>query len=456
MIEKSFLWCWDARPYPFWPDLDNIWSDGICWSRGHWLNGKLGISLLSAIVQNICKKVGINEDEIDVSELNDFVEGFVLDKIITAKEAIELLQQTYFFDVIEEEGKLKFKKRARRKIIKISSEELVPYEIAGNLVNVKSSICSEMNLPSEIKIICMNKAKDYEPFVQSATSPIHDKKRTITITSPQVLGVQKARAIAKTILDNIWQAKNSYNFMLPVKYAYLSPSDLIEMDEKIFRIIAICFQEKKNIEINCVIENIAIYKHSINEFENTNIKAGQDPGDTKLYILNLPKLPFEISKTNRLFVAAEGFEPGWKGAKVKCPNGQILVIENSIIGQVVSEIIDDKIIIILKSGEIFSVIDDQFGIKNIALIGNEIIRFEEVVKLKENIYEISKINRCLSNTIAETSFMLKDFIILDSNLHSIELADIFIGKDLEFEAVSIGRSDEHVNRFSFVFASSQS
>ena len=36
------LWAWDARPYPYFPDLADVWSDGANWERGHWLNGRLG------------------------------------------------------------------------------------------------------------------------------------------------------------------------------------------------------------------------------------------------------------------------------------------------------------------------------------------------------------------------------------------------------------------------------
>ena len=36
------LWAWDARPYPYFPECTDVWSDGANWERGHWLNGRLG------------------------------------------------------------------------------------------------------------------------------------------------------------------------------------------------------------------------------------------------------------------------------------------------------------------------------------------------------------------------------------------------------------------------------
>lgn len=39
---NSFLYAYDARPYPAWPH-SRYWSDWPWWEKGHWVNGKLGI-----------------------------------------------------------------------------------------------------------------------------------------------------------------------------------------------------------------------------------------------------------------------------------------------------------------------------------------------------------------------------------------------------------------------------
>ncbi len=39
--DLMFAWCWDARPLPEFPLRADIWSDGVDWQNGHWLNGKL-------------------------------------------------------------------------------------------------------------------------------------------------------------------------------------------------------------------------------------------------------------------------------------------------------------------------------------------------------------------------------------------------------------------------------
>lgn len=42
MVERLFLWTWDARPYPWFPALTRVWSDGENYRLGHWIQGKVG------------------------------------------------------------------------------------------------------------------------------------------------------------------------------------------------------------------------------------------------------------------------------------------------------------------------------------------------------------------------------------------------------------------------------
>lgn len=43
IIQNAFLWAWDVRPFPYFPERLDLWSDGNQWSRGHWINGKIDL-----------------------------------------------------------------------------------------------------------------------------------------------------------------------------------------------------------------------------------------------------------------------------------------------------------------------------------------------------------------------------------------------------------------------------
>ena len=40
-LTRVMIYTWDARPYPYFPLYDFIWSDGPNWIFGHWIAGKL-------------------------------------------------------------------------------------------------------------------------------------------------------------------------------------------------------------------------------------------------------------------------------------------------------------------------------------------------------------------------------------------------------------------------------
>ncbi|MFN4204696.1 MAG: glycoside hydrolase TIM-barrel-like domain-containing protein, partial [Tabrizicola sp.] len=48
-----FVWTWDARPYPAFPQNAGLWADGLNWRTGHWLNGRLGTATLADTIAAI-------------------------------------------------------------------------------------------------------------------------------------------------------------------------------------------------------------------------------------------------------------------------------------------------------------------------------------------------------------------------------------------------------------------
>ncbi len=68
-VPECAAWTWDARPYPFFPELTDVWTDGPNWRLGHWLTGRLGAVSLAALVRQLCLRAGMPEALIDVTGL---------------------------------------------------------------------------------------------------------------------------------------------------------------------------------------------------------------------------------------------------------------------------------------------------------------------------------------------------------------------------------------------------
>ena len=90
MLEGADVWCWDARPWPDFPARLERWADATAWRAGHWLNGRMGgdtTDLLAAIL----KRTGVAGDDFTVGPVPGTVAGYVIDRPMRTRDALEPL-----------------------------------------------------------------------------------------------------------------------------------------------------------------------------------------------------------------------------------------------------------------------------------------------------------------------------------------------------------------------------
>lgn len=106
---RTYMWGWDARPYPFWPGNRTLWPDGADYATGHWLNGRITNRSLGSVVAEICERSGVRD--YDVSGLVGVVRGYSVADIGTGRAALQPLMLAYGFDAVERDGVLVFRSR---------------------------------------------------------------------------------------------------------------------------------------------------------------------------------------------------------------------------------------------------------------------------------------------------------------------------------------------------------
>jgi hypothetical protein len=90
MVEAADAWCWDARPYPAFPARQDVWADAGAWRTGHWLNGRLAGETRDLIAA-VLKRGGLVEDEFEVGNAAGEVQGYVIDRPMRTRDALEPL-----------------------------------------------------------------------------------------------------------------------------------------------------------------------------------------------------------------------------------------------------------------------------------------------------------------------------------------------------------------------------
>src|SRR5690606_12978809 len=105
------LWAWDARPYPAFPNLAEVWSDGGNWLVGHWLNGRLGSVTLAGLITAILHDHGFTAFRI--ADLHGVLGGAVVNEIVSARGALDPLLSAFGIDAADCGDAIVFRGRQR-------------------------------------------------------------------------------------------------------------------------------------------------------------------------------------------------------------------------------------------------------------------------------------------------------------------------------------------------------
>ena len=166
-MTRAFVWAWDTRPYPFFPNNRALWSDGRNYARGHWLNGRSAALPLSELVAAICRRAGVID--FDTSGLYGYVRGYVVDEVADARAALQPLMLRYGFDAVERDGVLRFIMRDGLDAVPLNRETLA---VSGDLeAPVEQSREAEAELSGRLRLRFVQADGDYEVIAEEAILP---------------------------------------------------------------------------------------------------------------------------------------------------------------------------------------------------------------------------------------------------------------------------------------------
>jgi Gene Transfer Agent (GTA)-like protein/putative tail protein len=224
--DRLFVWTWDARPFPSFPNLTSVWADGENWKRGHWITGRLGSVPLSLLVKEISSCVG--DVPIDASGLTGTVDGFLIDRIMSPRQALEPLMLAYFFDAAETEGQVRFRHQGGEPAIELCAADLAVadnQESAGFLL-VRGQ---ETELPFSAKLTYVDPDIGYRQAAVEARRQTVQSDRVSSAALPIVMGQQNAQQIADIWLQDTWVKRERATLLLPPSKVALDPGDTVTL-----------------------------------------------------------------------------------------------------------------------------------------------------------------------------------------------------------------------------------
>jgi hypothetical protein len=233
MVDPSrvYLWAWDARPFPAFPLHGERWADADNHETGHWLNGRIEGAPMDDLLAAILADHGV--DAARPLAADGFIEGYVIDRPMSARAAIEPLASVFGFDAVVSGGALRFVRRSERARAALEAADFVEAPTDGRPARTRAQ---ESELPDALTLGFVEADPDYRQAAvrAAARTPGPDHETAVEIAA----GLRRAVAgdRAAVMLAEARAARESVAFALPPSWIALEPGDAVSIGGRNYRI----------------------------------------------------------------------------------------------------------------------------------------------------------------------------------------------------------------------------
>lgn len=226
MIDPAsiFVWTWDARPFPAFPDLAGVWADGRNFETGHWLNGRIEGAPLERLVSAILADFGL--PAADELSLDGFADGYVLDRPMSARAALEPLAALFGFDATMSGGRLSFRGRGGAVSQALTDDdwlldrEASPFELRR---------AQETELPCELRVGFSDSQQEYRAAASRSRRLAGAARRELALDTALVTRHAEAQRLADQRLQEIWASRETLEIVLSPRCIALEPGDVVSL-----------------------------------------------------------------------------------------------------------------------------------------------------------------------------------------------------------------------------------
>jgi hypothetical protein len=248
-LSRMCIYAWDARPYPAFPAAEDIWGDGANWPLGHWLNGRIAGMPIARVVARILDEHGFHDH--DTSALDGIVAGYVVDRIMSARDALEALSAAYFVDAVESGPTLRFRQRGNApRVADLTPDALV--ETASEAPLYRRTRAQETDLPVSAKIAHLSVENEHRRAIAEARRATAGTGRIAMADLALLFDASRALAVADTWLHEAWVSRERLTLTLPPSRMALEPGDALTLhldgENRLYRVLRIADGAARSLE----------------------------------------------------------------------------------------------------------------------------------------------------------------------------------------------------------------
>lgn len=218
---RLYLWCWDARPFPAFPGMADIWSDAGNYATGHWLNGRLGAASLDELIARMCAEYGVTPGPIAAG--GPYVEGLVIDQVMSLRDVIAPLTDAGGLVARDGPGGIGWVRPGTAPVHSIDAPDLLGPD--GPVLARRRTEAAER--AGRLSLQFFDRRRDYQSASVSAIA--HEGERAMVIQTGLVLDAGSARHVAMGALARMRRAGDTLEARLPPSLSAFEAGDAIAL-----------------------------------------------------------------------------------------------------------------------------------------------------------------------------------------------------------------------------------
>ncbi len=224
-MSRAYVWAWDVRPYPYFPNNRELWSDGESYARGHWQNGRTASRSLASVVGEICRNSGVTD--FDTDGLYGLVRGYAVTDVGDARTSLQPLMLRYGFDAIERNGVLKFQMRNGLRETALDAEQFaVSGDLDGTTVQTREA---EAALSGRVRLRFIQADASYDVISEEAVLPDEETHAVAASEFTMLMTRSEGRQVAERWLTESRIARDTVQFALPPSQMEIGAGDIVSL-----------------------------------------------------------------------------------------------------------------------------------------------------------------------------------------------------------------------------------
>ncbi len=224
-LSNAYVWAWDTRPFPAFPNNLALWSDGENHARGHWINGRVGARSLDSVVREICDRSGLSA--IDTSGLYGIVRGYLVDQVADGRTALQPLMLRHGFDAIERDGLLNFVMRSGTRAHDLARDTLAETDEIDGLTDQTRE--SEAEMTGRVRVRFVQAGADHEVIAEEAVLPDEATHAVANSELSMAMTRTEGRQVVERWLTEARVSRETVRFALPPSGMTLGAGDVVRL-----------------------------------------------------------------------------------------------------------------------------------------------------------------------------------------------------------------------------------